>query len=357
MKKLTSVLIMAALTASAALATACGGGSDEKTVEVFVQTADHGWTGAVQTYAQEKVDELNAEGNYNLNLTACESATDEAQKISDVLVHKDTVQGIVLLPIDNTMESTLEKLVSEEVYFVQFDRVISTDTIDNSEYLVSKVKGDNEGIGRATAEKFIEKGFATGDKVLIMPGDNSSVPVSRTKGFCDVMVEQGIWTQDEADNGTYYYATDYTGWSRSTSSTLFENFVGTGDYTEYPWIFTHDSEIALGILESLNSSRVGEDVKAWYKENLKILAASSGLDEMYAVMEGKHKTDYLSLIPNAYLFDVTYDPAMIQTAIQDMIDFLDGKTVEKNHTIAVNVVDASNVSEYQGFGTGDYRVS
>ena len=41
---------------------------------------------------------------------------------------------------------------------------------------------------------------------------------------------------------------------------------------------------------------------------------------------------------------------MIQTAIQDMIDNLEGKSVPADHVIAVSVVDASNVSEFQGFG-------
>lgn len=350
-KSVKSVFCSLAILATTASLASCGGNS--KTIEVFVQTADHGWTGAVRTYAQEKVDALNKEGKYKLNLTACESATVEATQIDDVIVKKSTVQGVVLLPIDNTMQSSLEKLVTNKIPFVQFDRVISSTSIDAADSPeVAKVKGDNEGIGRATAQKFIDKGIQPGEKVLIMPGDNSSVPVSRTKGFTDVLKEKGWTAQNVTDS---FYTTDYTGWSRSASSTLFENFVSAGKYQDYKWIFTHDSEIAMGILESLNSSRVSDTAKEWYKTNLKCLASSSGLDEMYAVMEGKHKTDYLSLIPKAYLFDVTYDPAMIQTAIQDMVDHLDGKEVNRSHIISVNVVDKDNVSQYKGFGTGTYR--
>ena len=46
---------------------------------------------------------------------------------------------------------------------------------------------------------------------------------------------------------------------------------------------------------------------------------------------------------------VTYDPAMIKTAIQDMVDALNGTTFESEHVIPVHVVDASNVNEFQGF--------
>ena len=52
----------------------------------------------------------------------------------------------------------------------------------------------------------------------------------------------------------------------------------------------------------------------------------------------------------ADLFDVTYDPAMIKTAVEDMVTFLDGGEVEKDHVIPVSVVDASNVDQFQGFG-------
>jgi ribose transport system substrate-binding protein len=348
----TTILTLAGM--AAICLTSCGGGT--KTVEVLVQTADHGWTGAVQSYAKEKVDELNKAGKYKVNLTACESATVEANKVADLLVKKSSLNGIVLLPIDATMESSVTKIADAGVPFVQFDRVIKTDAITNAASHVSNVLGDNYGIGVATAKRFIEKGIKPGDKVLIMPGDNSSVPVSRTAGFEDTLKSNGGWT--DAQITASMTTTDYTGWSRTKSITLFSDWVGKGTYADYKWIFTHDDEIAMGILEYLNSAQATQDVKDWFINNVTSLASSSGLDEIYAVMEGKHKTDYKGMfLQKTYLFDVTYDPAMIKTAIQDMIDHLDGKEVTKDHVIPVNTVDASNVSQFQGFGSGDYRVS
>ena len=349
MKK--AILGLVAVVALGGALVGCGPTGD-KTIEVLVQTADHGWTGAVQSYAQEKVEELNAAGKYKVNLTACENATEENNKIADLLTAKDTLHGIVMLPIDNTVESGITKIVDAGVPFVQFDRIVKTDKIDNAANRVANVLGDNYGIGKATADRFVEKGLQPGDKILIMPGDNSSVPVSRNNGFFDGLREAG-WTDEQIAG---IDMTDFTGWSRTTSSNLFE---AKGDaITGYNWIFTHDSEIAMGILESLNSTRVSDAVKAHFKNGgIKSLAASSGLDEMYAVLEGQHKTDYKALLADSCdLFDVTYDPAMIQTAIQDLVDHLEGKTVEKQHVISVNVVDASNVGDYRGFGRSDtYR--
>ena len=41
---------------------------------------------------------------------------------------------------------------------------------------------------------------------------------------------------------------------------------------------------------------------------------------------------------------------MIQTAVQDMVDSFDGKTVTQNHVISVSVVDTTNVGNFTGFG-------
>lgn len=327
----------------------CGGGG-EKTIEVLVQTADHGWTGAVQQYAQEKVDELNKAGKYKVKLTACESATDEANKIEDLLARKDSLHGIVMLPIDNTLESSVTKIAKSGVKFVQFDRVISTDSIDNAENRVSNVLGDNYGIGVATAKRFISKGLAAGDKVIIFPGDNSSVPVSRNNGFFDTLKKEGGWSDAQIKA---IASTDYTGWSRTKARELF--VAKNTALNEYNWVFTHDSEIAMGILEELKATNVDASVKEHFKTNVKAIASSSGLDEMYAVLENKHTGDYGGTYGNADLFDVTYDPAMIKQAIQDLVDHLDGKTVEKTHVIGVNVVDKTNVTQFKGFGSGNYR--
>lgn len=325
----------------------------EKTIEVLVQTADHGWTGAVQSYAKEKVDELNAAGKYKVNLTACASPEIQAAKIDDLLTNKDSLHGIVMLPIDNTLESSVEAIANAGVDFVQFDRVISNPTIDAAESRVANVLGDNYGIGQETARAWIAKGLQPGDKVYIFPGDNSSVPVSRNLGFKETLVKEGKWTQEQVDA---IPMSDFTGWSRSKSSELFET-LGEG-ICDYNWIFTHDSEIAMGILESIANKNVTQKVLDHFKNGgVKSLASSSGLDEMYAVLEDKHVADYDQyLADDCYLFDVTYDPAMIKIAIQDLVDHIEGKTVAQKHVVPVNVVTKDNVSQYQGFGRSeDYR--
>ena len=339
MKKIVALLLALMLVCSAA---AFAAGTD---IAILVPNADHGWTGAVLTYAEEKAEAINAEGKYTAKVI---SSADPANQISQVedIIENESAKSIVILPQDNTLETTMKKLADSGIPFVMFDRVI--DTV--AEQAVASVKGDNEGIGAETAKRFIAAGMVPGDKILIMPGDNSSVPQMRNDGFFGVLLENG-WTQEQVDA---IESTAYTGWSRSEGKKLFIEWLDSNtveEITACKWIFTHDDEIAMGILEALKSSEIDTAKKEAFLSAGVHLASSSGLNEMYSVIKGIHQKDYSAEVAGlADLFSVTYDPAMIQIACDDMIASLDGGEVAKDHVIPVSVVDATNVNDFRGFG-------
>ena len=339
MKKIVALLLALMLVCSAA---AFAAGTD---IAILVPNADHGWTGAVLTYAEEKAEAINAEGKYTAKVI---SSADPANQISQVedIIENESAKSIVILPQDNTLETTMKKLADSGIPFVMFDRVI--DTVADA--AVASVKGDNEGIGAETAKRFIAAGMVPGDKILIMPGDNSSVPQMRNDGFFGVLLENG-WTQEQVDA---IESTAYTGWSRSEGKKLFTEWLDSRtveEIAEYKWIFTHDDEIGMGILEALKSSEIDTAKKEAFLSAGVHLASSSGLNEMYSVIKGIHQKDYSAEVAGlADLFTVTYDPAMIQIACDDMIASLDGGEVAKDHVIPVSVVDATNVNDFRGFG-------
>ena len=338
MKKIVALLLALMLVCSAAAMAATD-------IAILVPNADHGWTGAVLTYAEEKAEAINAEGKYTAKVI---SSADPANQISQVedIIENESAKTIVILPQDNTLETTMKKLADSGIPFVMFDRVI--DTVADA--AVASVKGDNEGIGAETAKRFLAAGMVPGDKILIMPGDNSSVPQMRNDGFFGVLLENG-WTQEQVDA---IESTAYTGWSRSEGKKLFTEWLDSRtveEIAEYKWIFTHDDEIGMGILEALKSSEIDTAKKEAFLAAGVHLASSSGLNEMYSVIKGIHQKDYAAEVAGlADLFTVTYDPAMIQIACDDMIAYLDGGEVTKDHVIPVDVVDASNVEEFRGFG-------
>ena len=338
MKKIVALLLALMLVCSAAAMAATD-------IAILVPNADHGWTGAVLTYAEEKAEAINAEGKYTAKVI---SSADPANQISQVedIIENESAKSIVILPQDNTLETTMKKLADSGIPFVMFDRVI--DTV--AEQAVASVKGDNEGIGAETAKRFIASGMVPGDKILIMPGDNSSVPQMRNDGFFGVLLENG-WTQEQVDA---IESTAYTGWSRSEGKKLFIEWLDSNtveEITACKWIFTHDDEIAMGILEALKSSEIDTAKKEAFLTAGVHLGTSSGLNEIYSVLKGIHQKDYSAEVAGlADLFSVTYDPAMIQIACDDMIASLDGGEVAKDHVIPVSVVDATNVNDFRGFG-------
>ena len=334
-----------AVIAAAVAAMTMGMSVSADEIAVMVPSADHGWTGAVLTYAQEKVDEINEAGTYTAKLYAATDVDNQIQQVDDLLANTDGLAGIVILPYDNGVQSTLEKIAAVDVPFVQFDRCISSEMID--EKVIANVKGDNEGIGYETAKRFLEEGLTKDDYVYEMIGDNSSVPELRSKGFRDGLTEAG-WTEDEINAVVVKSAA--TGWSRDTGKELFESWFSSAqcDAEKRNWIFTHDDEIGMGILESLNGAALDESKKATFLENFQALSASSGLAEMYAVLKGTHQT--IETPADFDLFSVTYDPAMIQEAIQVMTDYLDGAEIAQDYIIPVSVVTAENVNDFQGFG-------
>ena len=330
----------------------CGSKSAaKKEISVIVPSADHGWTGAVLTYAQDKAKELNADAavteKYSVKVYAATDVENQISQVDDLLAKPANLAGIVMLPYDNGLQSTLEKIAAANIPFVQYDRVISSPAID--EKVVANVKGDNVGIGYETAKRFIKDGLTKNDYVYEMIGDNSSVPELRSNGFRKYLTEQG-WT--DAQIKAVVVKSAATGWSRDTGKQLFESWFASSqcDTSKKQWIYTHDDEIGIGVLESLNGSALDQSKKTKFMAQLQALSSSSGLAEMYAVLKDKHQT--IKLPTTFDLFSVTYDPAMIQEAIKVMVSSLNGETgIKKDFIIPVSVVDSKNVNEFHPFGT------
>lgn len=328
--------------------------SGQKEIAVFGPKADHGWTGAVLTDIQDKAKALNAaQSDYKYVVYSDADAEAQAKSVDDVLAKKKSVAGIVIQPSSNEAESTVTKIAQSGLPFVQFDRIITNDAVKAAEKSnISNVKGDNYSSGVASANRFIAKGLTKGDKILGRPGDNSSVPGERTSGFTDTLKAKG-WSEQDIKNDITF--TDYTGWSRDTSITLFETFVNgksVEELKQYKWFYTHDSEITMGILQALTGSNITQDKKDVIAQNVKGLVGCGGLEEVYQVIRGDHprSAQFNAALPNCDIADVTYDPGMMAVARQDMADYLAGKTVTKDHVIASEAVTKDNIAGKTGFG-------
>lgn len=363
MKKRFLAMLMAAGMAMSMIA--CGNSESSSTsseetsvsseaTHIYVLTApeDHGWTGSVATFAKEKIQEVNDEGNYTAELITSADASEQIRNIEDILSKGEDNIAIVIQPIDDTVQSAIQQIIDADVPYVAFDRII--DGVADS--AVSNVKGDNEGIGVAAAAYFVSLGMEPGDAVYVYEGDTSSVTTLRNQGFTEYLLgeaefegstisDEDKWTQEQIDSALTYSGA--MNWSRSDTKTSFESLLSDSSNAEIKWFYAEDDELAMGILEALNGGGIDDSTKEAFLANAPVISGCGGLDEFYEVLRGESYTDINSQLGG--LVSVTYSPSMIQTAIQDMVDSLDGKTVTQDHVIECENVTADNVENYEGF--------
>ena len=346
--------ILAGLCASAmilSMGTMVQADNEGKHIYVLTASEDHGWTGSVATFAKEKAEEVNAEGTYTAEVITASSASDQISKIEDILAGDTSNIAIVVMPLDDTVQSAIQQIADAEVPYVAFDRII--DAVAGT--AVSNVKGDNSGIGAGSAAYFVSLGMQPGDAVYVYEGDTSSVTTLRDNGFVDYLTgaaefggetiaDDLKWSEDDLKSITYSGAMN---WSRSDTKTSFESLMGDASNAEIKWFYAEDDELAMGILEALNGGGIDDAVKETFLGNAPAMTGCGGLNEYYDVLRGNSYQELAEKFSG--LCSVTYSPAMIQTAIQDMVDYLNGETVEQDHVIACENVTSENVDQYPAF--------
>ncbi len=324
----------------------------DKNIIVLTSPEDHGWTGSVATFAKEKAREITEAGKYDVNVITCDNAGYQINQIEDIIAKEDkNLAGIVIQPIDDTVMSGISQIVNAEIPYVAFDRII--DGVAHT--AVSNVKGDNEGIGAGAASYFVDNGLKPGDRIYVYEGDTSSVTTLRNQGFIDYLsgkkefngkkIPDNLkWSDAQLKNITYSGAMN---WSRSATKTSFESLMGEASNADIKWFYAEDDELAMGILEALRGGGIDDATKDKFLSGKPFVTGCGGLEEIYAVIRGDEYQDIATKLGG--IMSVTYSPSMIQTAEQDMVDYLDGKKVTQDHVIECHNVTRENVKDFKSF--------
>ncbi|HBE86295.1 MAG TPA: sugar ABC transporter permease [Lachnoclostridium sp.] len=320
-------------------------------IYVLTVPEDHGWTGSVATFAKQKIQEVNENGTYTAELITSANAAEQIRNIEDIVSKGEKNIAMVIQPIDDTVQSAIQGVIDAGIPYVAFDRII--DGVSGK--AVSNVKGDNSGIGAGAAAYFVSLGLTPGEPIYVYEGDTSSVTTLRNEGFTkyltgelefggEVINADKKWSQDDLKSITYSGAMN---WSRSDTKTSFESLMGDSNNAKIKWFYAEDDELAMGILEALSGGGIDEATKDTFLSGKPVITGCGGLDELYEVLRGKTYVDIASKCGG--IMSVTYSPSMIQTAIEDMVDYLDGKQVTQDHVIACENVTSENVTEYPSF--------
>jgi len=294
--------------------------ADKKVIAISSIVATHAWPAGVWDYAQDEIKKIADQNGWDYICVQAKDANEQSTQVIE-LIEKD-VDCIILLPMDGASLKTAAKAVKKAgIPLVIFDREIPDFAP------TATVKGDNIGIGIKTA-RVLNNRFSEGTHVLEIMGDTSTVPFQRTAGFDETISTSFSKSQ-----------LGYTGWQRKQSQDIFEKWLKTSsqqEIDEIEAIFTHDDEIALGVLDALDANKQ-DSYSEKTLNNLKVIASSSGSQEMYLRID-KEK-DY-------YLFSFLYSPAMIKQAIQVSEKIIKGEPYEEMTIIPTQLIDKNNVAQY-----------
>ena len=132
------------------------------TIGVSVPTADHGWTGGVDFFAQQAVDRLSkAYPNLKFVLATAPDSTKQAADLEDMVTTRN-IDGLVILPGDpDAMTASIKKVKDAGKWVTVVDRALSQPGIPDL-----YVAGDNPGLGATTAAYF-KQAMPDGGKIVI----------------------------------------------------------------------------------------------------------------------------------------------------------------------------------------------
>lgn len=323
MKKLI-VLFLSLLTVITL--TACGNDDGTKEIAVIMPSATHGFLGESIKHAQAGTERLAEEYGYDYQFLTSDDVVQQAQDIQKVIA--DGVDVVVLWPHNgDEVKSAAQEILDAGIPLIIYDRLITS--FDEQ----AELMGDNDTIGEETGEYFNDF-FATeltqGEvNILEFKGDNSTVPTQRSDGF---------WlTADDNFNLVNEWS---TGWSRDTAQGQMETFLTSSDQATVEsihGIFTHDAEVAAGVLAALEGYEGSFDIS-----NIDLVSAVSAPRELLNLFD-----HYEDLGIKQVTF--SFSPAMVVEAIQLGIDVLEGEEVDGLYLVDTEMVDNTN---YQAFMEG-----
>lgn len=289
------------------------------TIAVSLISETHNWPVGVRYYAEREVKAVAEENGWAYEFRVGADTNEQSDQVIELV--DEGVDCIVMLPMDGASLKTAAMRVQDAgIPLVIFDREIPDFAP------TATVKGDNTGIGAMTADIF-NGFFPDGTRVLELMGDTSTVPQQRTDGY-DEKINRNF-TKEQVG---------FTGWQRADSKKLFQDWTDQHSQAELDAVgavFTHDDEIALGVLDALREAKSSPDSPQFH--NLKVIAGSAGDSEMYR--EIMAESEY-------YLFSLTYRPDMITEAIRTGEKIIKGEEYEEMMIIPTVEVNRRNAADY-----------
>ena len=282
------------------------------TIGVSVPTADHGWTGGVDFFAQQSVDRLQkAYPNLKFVLATAPDSTKQAADLEDMLATRN-IDGLVILPGDpDAMTASIKKVKDAGKWVTVVDRALSQPGIPDL-----YVAGDNPGLGATTAEYF-KSAMPNGGKIVILRGLPIPIDKQRFDAFMEGIKDTKIQVLDN----------QFANWNRDDGYKVMQDFLTK--YPEIDAVWAQDDDILVGALKA--AKEAGRDDKMWF-------VGGAGMNQIIKMVAAGSKQ-----VP----VDVSYNPNMVATAIDlTALHFVANSQVDGTMIINSTLITKDNAAQF-----------
>lgn len=336
------------------------------TIYVLGPTPDHGWTAQAGAYAERKVEAINAEGKWKATYMSASTGEEQVDQVQTILANGNAA-GVVFFALEDSAKAGQEALIAEGIPFISFDRIIE----GPDKYAILNASGDNWQCGAGIAYWLEQKGMVPGSTLVTLIGDNGTVCTRRQEGFEQYLMGEMEYS-DKHTGQTYKVANPWTkeqvdalcadykqvcNWSADGAYGYLEQklpeIIGAAKANDGNlFIFSQDDEMTFGMLNLIEANALDDATKADLEALNVYISAIGGMAELYAVMDGTSAQAATAATYFDDMMSVYFSPKMMENVIGYMLDYLAGDwsyEVGTGKYEPVWIVDANNVSEYEGF--------
>jgi ribose transport system substrate-binding protein len=262
-------------------------------VGVSIPTADHGWTGGINYFAQKAIKDWQAKDkNVEFVLVTADNPQKQVNDVEDLMVKG--INALVILAHDSaTLTPVVKKAYDKGIFVVSVDRGLTEPA--QQVYIA----GDNPGFGALCAD-WLGKALGGKGDIVLMEGIPTVINTERVEAFKAVMKKKypGIKILDSQP--AY--------WDTQKGLALMENYLQKYKHIDAVW--AADDDVLVGVLQAYKESK---------RNDVKIMLGGAGSKVMVKkVMDGDPLVKA----------DVTYHPNMIGTGITLGVLGAQGKGLE-----------------------------
>src|SRR3569623_1002646 len=307
-----TIALMALAAGSVFLAGAAIAQDKTYTIGVSVPTADHGWTGGVDFFAQQALDRLSkAYPNLKFVLATAPDSTKQAADLED-MVSTRNIDGLVILPGDpDAMTASIKKVKDAGKWVTVVDRALSQPGIPDL-----YVAGDNPGLGATTAAYF-KQALPNGGNIVVLRGAPIPIDKQRVDAFMAGIEGTNIKVLDS----------QFANWNRDDGYKIMQDFL-----TKYPKIdavWAQDDDTLVGVLKALKEA--GRDKEMW-------AGGGAGMNQIIKMVAAGD-----TQVP----VDDSYNPNMVAPAIDlTALHFVANAQVDGNFIINSTLITKDNAAQF-----------